>query len=273
MSQQEFLLKTQWISDGLESSDIEYLEGLPTDFEPGDRKRDRDGGGWPDIYEIGVRGDVFNGDDDDSLEILETQHLEIVYHQGVKPRFVREVILAIEEGAERNIRVLGDAPKVAVNIYFDRVEFREAFGGDADNVIGFASDGEMHVLSPEYIIYRTKDEFSRVVIHEYSHLATPEIGYAWLAEGYAKYISRESYFGQLSGCIDYDFPLSFEYGETDREKYRTYDCGQNAVEYLAKTYGEDALGRAVKSGFVSAIGISEAEFIEEYKANLALSIG
>ncbi len=271
--QQEALLGMPWIQDGLDGSDIEYLENLPIDFDPTDRLVDRDNGGWPDIYEIGVRGDISRGADDNSLEILETEYAQVVYYDRVKPRFIREVVLAVEEAAARNIRVLGGAPKVRVSIYFDREEFKEAYSGEIDNVIGFASKGEMHVLSPEYLVYRTKDEFSRVIIHEYSHLATPWIRYAWLSEGYAKYISKEPYYGQISGCIDYGFPLSFDYGETDREVYRTYDCGQNLVEYIAGTRSEAVLGEAAKKGFADALGLTESEFIAEYKANLKISLG
>jgi predicted nucleic acid binding AN1-type Zn finger protein len=267
--QQEFLLTTTWIQDGLEQSEIEYLESLPMDFNPRNKIFDRDEGGWPDIYEIGVKGDIFQWSDDDELEILGTEYVEIVYYKNIKPRFIREVIFAIEEAAERNIRVLGEAPKVRANIYHDRGEFENAYGGDVSKVIAFAdTHGEMHALSPEYVIYRTKDEFSKNVIHEYSHLATPQISYSWLAEGYAQYMSDSSYFSSLGGCKTYDFPLSLEYGDSDREIYRTYDCGHHAVEYIVETYGEHALGEVVKSGFVNAIGISESEFIVEYKANL-----
>jgi hypothetical protein len=267
--QQEFLLNMTWIRDGLEQSEIEYLESLPMDFNPRNKILDKDEGGWPDIYEIGVKGNVLQKSDDDGLEILETEYVEIVYSENIKSRFIREVILAIEEAAERNIKVLGEVPKVRASIYFDRGEFEDAYGGDATKVIAFADTrGELHALSPEYVIYRTKDEFSKNVIHEYSHLATPQISYAWLAEGYAQYMADSSYYSSLGGCKTYDFPLSFEYGDSDREIYRTYDCGHHAVEYIVETYGEHALGEVITSGFLNTIGISESEFIAEYKANL-----
>jgi hypothetical protein len=269
-SQQDFLLNMTWVQDGLESSEFEYIETLPTDFNPRNNTFDRDKGGWPDIYEIGVMGDVLKQSDDNELEIFESEHALVVYHKNVELRNVQITILAVEEAASRNLRVLGEAPKIDVFIYSDRAEFKDVYGDGSDNLIGFANSDGLHVLSPLNIVYNTHDAFSRLVIHEYSHLATPRIMYAWFAEGYAQYIEDSPYFRNLAVCKNYDFPLTFEYGETDYEKYRTYDCGHHAVEYIVETYGENVLGEIAKSGFEKAIGLNESEFISQYKTNLRI---
>jgi hypothetical protein len=261
-------LNLTWVQDGLESSDFEYIETLPIDFDPRNNTFDRDEGGWPDLYEIGVMGDVLQKSDDNELEIFESEHALVVYHKNVEPRFVRMTILAVEEAASRNLRVLGEAPKINVYIYNDRVEFGGLYGGDVDNVIGFAKNDGLYVQSPLNIVYNTHDAFERLVIHEYSHLATPRIKYAWLSEGYVQYIEDAPYFRTIAVCKNYDFPLNFEYGEGDYENYRTYDCGHHIVEYIVETYGENVLGEIVKSGFVKAIEMDEYEFIAQYQANL-----
>ncbi len=65
---QEYIVDLEWIEDGIEQTDIDYISKIPVDFDPVDKTKDTDGGNLTDYHEITYKGRI--DDNSDDMDIL-----------------------------------------------------------------------------------------------------------------------------------------------------------------------------------------------------------
>ncbi|MFQ5888092.1 MAG: M23 family metallopeptidase, partial [Candidatus Hydrothermarchaeales archaeon] len=68
---QEFIINTPWNQDGVDSSDIAYIDSLPSDFNVLDKNKNTDGGGElgyvEDWIEVFLKKNVYDASDDEGF--------------------------------------------------------------------------------------------------------------------------------------------------------------------------------------------------------------
>ncbi|RLI80723.1 hypothetical protein DRP07_08800 [Archaeoglobales archaeon] len=66
---QKFILNIEWIKDGIDEEDIEYINSIPASFDPEDKSVDTDNGGLEDYWEVMYKGDILDSSDDLDIQL------------------------------------------------------------------------------------------------------------------------------------------------------------------------------------------------------------
>ncbi len=218
--------------------------------------------------------------------------------------FGQRALKIAEDGIEKSAALLGVTEEEPVDffIYADETSFREALGPSTRENVGGQADSEIRTLFALIPPSQIDDAWVESVIpHELTHLVFDtavrnpyHYPPRWLNEGLAVYES-EGYppdYRSAVGNAASDgtlIPLSGIAGQfpTSEDRFRlAYGESVSAVDFLIRTYGQDALvklissyadGRTDDEAFSAAIGIDvdgfEAAWLADLKAGTPVRQG
>jgi hypothetical protein len=218
--------------------------------------------------------------------------------------FGRRALKIAEDGIEKSATLLGVTEEEPVDffIYADQTAFREALGPSTRENVGGQADSEIRTLFALIPPSQIDDAWVETVIpHELTHLVFDtavrnpyHYPPRWLNEGLAVYES-EGYppdYRSAVGSAANDgtlIPLSGIAGQfpTSEDRFRlAYGESVSAVDFLIRTYGQDALvklissyadGRTDDAAFTAAIGVDvdafEAAWLADLKAGTPVRQG
>ena len=223
--------------------------------------------------------------------------VRVHWYQG-SDSFGKRALAIGESGVDKAAKLLGvtESEPVDFYVYADQAAFYDALGpGTRENV-----GGEAHADIRTMFALIRPDEIdatwvSTVVPHELTHLVFDtavknpyHFPPRWLNEGLAVYLSEgygDSWRAAVKNAVDDDeiIPLDGLTGQfptTRDEFFLAYGESVSAVDYLVRTYGQDALVKLVRSyadgvtddeAFQAGIGRDVAAFQAGWLADLGAS--
>ncbi|MFC5703357.1 hypothetical protein ACFPVX_18885 [Cohnella faecalis] len=191
--------------------------------------------------------------------IKETDHG--LFYSPDLPENVNRVITILSEAFESNysrIAKLFDyelSDKTSIYVYTDKSEFQTMMGRATEGSY-VASEKIIKVYTPANLDDpETREEYTDQIVHEFVHAViqqiNPSVGRVkWLDEGAAYYASNQLGKELQRRAVFFDLPTLEQlkspdyFDEAGSAAY--FYCG-TFVQYMADTYGADALNRIVRN--------------------------
>lgn len=212
--------------------------------------------------------------------------------------FGRRALEVAEQGIEQATALLGVEESAPIDffIYGDRAAFLDVLGPAVQENVGGVALAEIRTLFAHIEPAQVNDAWVRVVIpHELTHLvfdtATRNPYHEpphWLNEGLADYLAQ-GYNAGARGAVENAarsgaiMPLRALVGQfpTQNDRFSlAYDESVSAIDFLIRTYGQDALVGLIRSyaggvsddlAFEDALGVNVAGFEAAWLADLGMA--
>jgi hypothetical protein len=144
--------------------------------------------------------------------------------------------------------------RTIIHLYTDKDEFREMIGRDTEGTYD-AQDRIIKVYTPADISDETtRHNFKEQIVHEFVHQIIQQINpdvatVQWLDEGTAYYASGQLEEEMQVKTFYYDIPTIEQFADPeyfDKAGGAAYFYSGLMVQYIADTYGVDALNRIIR---------------------------